>query len=290
MKGINMRHKLLIAIPALTAILTTSCQKETIHPYEGGESKVYFQTQASWTASGYVTYTTSTSYSFVEAPDYMKSVVLKGDVRLMGNVTDYDRKISVRVDEAHTTMKPGEGFEINTDTLRMKAGENAARVNVRLLRTKALMEKADTLTLQLLPNEAFGLLETYKASNDWSSTTTAALDGTRYTFIVGEVYSRPNSWNGGAPLYVNRYFGEWTRTRYLFINKFFGFSIDDWTYVNGATSKIAIGRMPYYARRLQKELQRLADAGTPAKEDDGSFMQLPSPYEVDYSDATPTNR
>ena len=41
--------------------------------------------------------------------------------------------------------------------------------------------------------------------------------------------------------------------------------------------------MPFYAGELQKELQRLADAGTPLREDDGTLMQLPSPYNVNYN-------
>ena len=39
----------------------------------------------------------------------------------------------------------------------------------------------------------------------------------------------------------------------------------------------------YYAVKLRVYLQQMADAGTPVREDDGSFMQLGPGYEVDYS-------
>jgi hypothetical protein len=41
--------------------------------------------------------------------------------------------------------------------------------------------------------------------------------------------------------------------------------------------------MPFYARELQSELQRRADEGDPVYDEDGSYMQLPDAYRVDYS-------
>ena len=64
------------------------------------------------------------------------------------------------------------------------------------------------------------------------------------------------------------------------INGFFGFTTTDWTW---ATGKVSKGRMPFYARELQSELQRRADEGDPVYDEDGSYMQLPDAYRVDYS-------
>ena len=69
----------------------------------------------------------------------------------------------------------------------------------------------------------------------------------------------------------------------MFINDFFGFSTDDWEWSTGRISK---GRMPFYARELQKELQKRADEGQPMLEDDGSYMQLGANYQVNYDNAT----
>ena len=40
--------------------------------------------------------------------------------------------------------------------------------------------------------------------------------------------------------------------------------------------------MPFYAKELQKELQKKADAGTPVLDENELPMQLPSPYNVNY--------
>lgn len=40
----------------------------------------------------------------------------------------------------------------------------------------------------------------------------------------------------------------------------------------------------FYARELQSELQRRADEGDPVYDEDGSYMQLPDAYRVDYSE------
>ena len=42
-------------------------------------------------------------------------------------------------------------------------------------------------------------------------------------------------------------------------------------------------RFTYFAIKMRIYLQAMADAGTPVREDDGSFMQLGAGYEVDYS-------
>ena len=173
-------------------------------------------------------------------------------------------------------------FEINVDTLKIRAGENFCNVGVRFFRTEDLLVVADTLVIKLEDNEHFTVLKEYNSTNDWSNTNASKMDGSRYTFVLSEVYTRPGSWHGGSPLYVNNYFGEWTVTKYIFINEFFGFVPDDWVWINSATSKLSFGRMHFYAKQLQQELQRRADIGEPVKDEDGSLMQLPSPYSVEY--------
>ncbi len=263
-------------------LLLFGCEEHKIQLYDIEESKVFFQVQTFSGANGAEGYSTSTAFSFVGFEQEFTQVRFNGTVKLMGEVKEYDRPVKVVVDNANTTMNEGIGFEIDLDTLIIKAGENSAQIGVRFLRTLDLRISPDTLTLKLEPNEHFSVLEEYKSHNDWRNSTAAAIDGTRYTFIISEVYTRPNSWIDGSPLYVNRYFGEWNPTRFIYINDFLGFTLNDWVFVNSATSKLSIGRMPFYARQLQEELQRRADSGNPVLDEDGSFMQLPEPYGVDY--------
>lgn len=133
------------------------------------------------------------------------------------------------------------------------------------------------MVLKLKANQYFEVLNAYKSSNVWSNTTADTIDGTRYTFLISEIYTQPNRWGDVA---ADQYFGKWNPIRYAYINGFFGFTTTDWTWVTGKVSK---GRMPFYARELQSELQRRADEGDPVYDEDGSYMQLPDAYRVDYS-------
>jgi len=269
----NHKYTLLVC----ASCLFVACTQETIDLYELDESKVYFQAQSFTGSNGAAGYSTSTTFSFVDKDPNWTEVVFRGTVQLLGESKDYDRQVKIEVDKAATTMVEGEGFEVNLDTLAIKAGAAQAQIGVRFFRTKALREKSDTLVLHLLPNENFNVLETYKASNVWSNTSAKEIDGSRWTFVLSEIYTRPSRWSTAK---ADNYFGSWNVTKYVFINAFFGFTTEDWEW---ATGKIAAGRMHYYARELQKELQRRADEGNPVIDEDGSYMQLPDAYHVDYS-------
>lgn len=257
-----------------------SCKQETIDIYDMDDAKVYFQVQSYSGSNGAVGYSNSTKYSFVGVNQSVDGVTFKATVQIMGNVVDYDRPCKLTVDADSTTMVEGVDYEINLDTLKIKAGQNKATFGVRFLRSQNIKEKEQILCLKLLPNEYFQVLEKYRSSNVWSNTTAKDMDGSRFAFFMSEIYKQPSRWgqvNAGA------YFGAWTAEKYVFINDFLGFTTDDWEWATGRISK---GRMPFYAREVQKELQRLADEGTPKYEKDGSYMQLGDSYKVNYDNVT----
>ena len=271
-----------ILLSATLAMLTIAgCNQQDIDSYELDDSRIYFQEQTFAGGDGSAGYGTSTTFSFVGYGSDFTSYVFGGTVKILGEIKNYDRPIKVVVDEENTTMVEGEGYEINLDTIRVKAGANSCKVNVRILRPERLRTQEDTLTLKLLPNEHFGLLETYKSSNNWQNTTAKDIDGTRYSFRISEKYSQPGAWTGNG-VSAGNYFGAWTITKFIYINDLFGFTKEDWDLANGASSKITAGRITFYARELQKDLQMKADAGQPVFDEDGNYMQLVSPYDVDY--------
>lgn len=274
----NMKHKWIISAITLAAIFS-SCKEETIDLYEMDEAKIYFQEQTFTNADGSAGYSTSTQFSFMgKDPEVWKNVVFTAPVKLLGKMADYDRPCKVTVDAENTTMVEGRDYEIDLDTLKIKAGKNQGTIGVRFLRSKALREEALTLTLKLEPNEYFNVLEVYKSSNSWTNTTAKELDGMRYSFTIDEIYTLPPGW---ARVKADNYFGPWNPTKYSYINAFFGFSNDDWGQFE--TDRVKEGRMPFYAKELQAELQRRFDEGNPVLDDDGNYMQLPAPYEVDFS-------
>ncbi len=260
------------------------CQKEEVGVYGRNDSKVYFQEQNFSGGNGAEGYTNITSFSFVDYDATYTSVVFNAKVKLLGEVKDYDRSVRVVVDEVRTTMTPYDavtnpdgGYVADFDTLKIKAGANEGIVGVRFIRNASIKKRVDTLVLKLEANEYFDLLDEYKSSNVWDNTTVDTIDGSRFTFLLSEIYTKPGRWDGVS---ASNYFGAWNATRYAYINGLFGFTTQDWTW---ATEKIGTGRMSFYARELQKELQRRADAGDPVYDEDGSYMQLPDAYSVDYS-------
>lgn len=267
---------------ALATITFANCDQQNIDTYELDDSKIYFQNHTYTGSDGSEGYSTFTKFSYVGYGADFTNVVFGGTVRIMGEVKNYDRSIKVVVDEENTTMVEGEGYEINFDTLRVKAGENSCKVNVRFLRPKRLQNGEDTLTIKLIPNEHFSVLESYKASNNWQNTTAEKIDGQRYQFRISEVYTRPGAWDGNG-VYAGRYFGSWSVTKFIYINDLFGFTLDDWNSASSVSSKITAGRITFYARELQKDLQAKADAGNPVYDEDGNYMQLESPYDVNYN-------
>ena len=264
--------------------ISVACQKEEVGLYNRSDSMVYFQVQNFSGSNGAEGYTTRTDFSFVDYAAAYTSVVFNAKVKLLGEVKDYDRALKVVVDEERTTMtpydaatNPGGGYMADFDTLQIKAGTNEGIVGVRFMRNASIKKQVDTLVLKLEANRYFDVLDEYKSSNVWSNATADTIDGTRYTFLISEIYTKPHRWGAVA---ADNYFGPWNPTRYAYINDLFGFTQDDWI---GITGKISSGRMPFYARELRKELQRRADDGDPVYDEDGAYMQLPDAYRVDYS-------
>ena len=257
-----------------------ACKHETIDLYELDDAKIYFQVQSYSSANGAVGYSNSTDYSFVGVNQNVDGLTFKATIQMMGQVVDYDRECKITIDADSTTMVEGVDYEIDLDTLKRKAGQSKATFGVRFLRSQNIKEKKQVLCLKLLPNKYFQVLEKYRSTNVWSNTTAKEMDGSRFAFYMSEIYQQPRRW---GEVNAGTYFGQWTATKYVFINDFFGFSTDDWEWSTGRISK---GRMPFYARELQKELQKRADEGQPMLEDDGSYMQLGANYQVNYDNAT----
>ena len=274
-----MKNKWILSILAFSSMFV-ACKKETIDLYEMDDAKIYFQMQSYSSSNGAVGYSNSTTYSFVGVNQKVEGLTFRATVQLMGKVVDYDRACKITIDADSTTMVQGVDYEIDLDTLKIRAGRNSASFGVRFLRSANIKEKIQVLCLKLEPNENFQVLDTYRSTNVWSNTTAKNTDGSRFAFFMSEIYKQPSRW---SQVDANTFFGKWTATEYVFINDFFSFTPDDWEWSTGRISK---GRMPFYARELQKELQKRADAGNPLYEDDGSYMQLGDGYKVTYDNVT----
>ena len=259
-----------------------SCDKKEIPVFASDDAGIYFQrlTNAVY-GSTTEYYGDSTDFSFAGTNAYYTSHVLYAPVLTMGKVVDYDRPFKVVVDMEETTAVEGKDFEIELDSLVIKAGTSKAEVPVRIIRTETLLEKTLKIVLRLQENEHFKCyLETYKNTNLYTAKG-EQISGVRYVFTFNEMYTQPNFWKN----YPEKdYFGEWTAKKYQVVNQVCGLTPIDWQYANYYGYKMQSARLPFFARTVRIYLQEQADAGNPVTDSDGKYMQLAPNYEVDYSD------
>lgn len=259
-----------------------SCDKKEIPVFASDDAGIYFQrlTNAVY-GSTTEYYGDSTDFSFAGTNAYYTSHVLYAPVLTMGKVVDYDRPFKVVVDMEETTAVEGKDFEIELDSLVIKAGTSKAEVPVRIIRTETLLEKTLKIVLRLQENEHFKCyLETYKNTNLYTAKG-EQISGVRYVFTFNEMYTQPNFWKNYAE---KDYFGEWTAKKYQVVNQVCGLTPIDWQYANYYGYKMQSARLPFFARTVRIYLQDQADAGNPVTDSDGKYMQLAPNYEVDYSD------
>lgn len=259
-----------------------SCDKKEIPVFASDDAGIYFQrlTNAVY-GSTTEYYGDSTDFSFAGTNAYYTSHVLYAPVLTMGKVVDYDRPFKVVVDMEETTAVEGKDFEIELDSLVIKAGTSKAEVPVRIIRTETLLEKTLKIVLRLQENEHFRCyLETYKNTNLYTAKG-EQISGVRYVFTFNEMYTQPNFWKNYAE---KDYFGEWTAKKYQVVNQVCGLTPIDWQYANYYGYKMQSARLPFFARTVRIYLQEQADAGNPVTDSDGKYMQLAPNYEVDYSD------
>jgi len=259
-----------------------SCDKKEIPVFASDDAGIYFQrlTNAVY-GSTTEYYGDSTDFSFAGTNAYYTSHVLCAPVLTMGKVVDYDRPFKVVVDMEETTAVEGKDFEIELDSLVIKAGTSKAEVPVRIIRTETLLEKTLKIVLRLQENEHFKCyLETYKNTNLYTAKG-EQISGVRYVFTFNEMYTQPNFWKNYAE---KDYFGEWTAKKYQVVNQVCGLTPIDWRYANYYGYKMQSARLPFFARTVRIYLQEQADAGNPVTDSDGKYMQLAPNYEVDYSD------
>ena len=258
-------------------VSTTACQKEEIMLFDREDAGIYFQDIILRSVStGVETYVDSYTFPLHSYP-LSTEVASSASIRIMGNVKDYPRPVKVVIDEENTTMIQGVHYDIDLSEPVIEPGKNTADITLRIIRNDDYVDNDFQVVLRLEGNEHFKvILEKQKASNVYTSTT-GEISANTFTFIARELYTESTYWT----LLGSSYFGTFSHRKFVFINRFMGWPHYDWTVFNtGAVTILSIGMA---APLVRAELQRLADAGTPMREDDGTLMQLGASFRVDYS-------
>jgi hypothetical protein len=270
--------KLKHILAALCGFLALACGRDDVALFETDEAGIYFERVKSYSGST-KNYTDSVALSFANAAADQTSMVSYVDIMSLGRQRDYDRPVRVSVDAARTTAIEGVHYQVRLDTLGIGAGKSSTRLGVRFLRTPDLMDGTVTLAFKLEENDHFKcLFPEYKNTNSYAATG-RQISGVEFIFAVSEQYTEPFYWT----LFAGEYFGAWTPRKFVLVNTVCGYSAADWQTPGTAGSKVSLGRFSFAARAVREYLQKMADAGTPVTDSDGSYMQIGANYWVDYS-------
>ena len=258
-------------------VSTMACKKEEIILFDREDAGIYFQFVTSRIAStGVASY--ADTYNLL-LQNYSTSVELARSLPIwsMGNVKDYPRPVKIVIDEENTTMVKGVHFEADLSETVIAPGESMVNLDIKILRDDDFIGKELKLVFRLEDNEHFNaFLQTQKASNVYT-TTAAEISANTFTFVVSEIYTENTYWT----YFGTSYFGTFSLKKFVFINNFMGWPHYDWTVFN--TGAVSLVSLPVAAPLVRAELQKLANAGTPMREDDGTLMQLGASFRVDYS-------
>lgn len=254
-----------------------SCEKEPIL-YKGEENNVsgiYFYAVATTDINGNpLSYTDSTTYSFQNDPESVRSRVINLNVRTLGNVSSEDRPFHLKITGG--TAVEGIDFEKIESQYFIPAGAATLRIPIRILRTDKLLDKAITIDFQLVENEHFKLL----LPNLINIGNNQNMDATRFRINFSEIINEPSYFNIFGP----SYFGDWSVKKFKLINQIMEWKTGDWLTAGSASSPVALGRFAFAANMMKTYLENKLAEEDPVYEADGkTFMQLGPSYMVDYS-------
>jgi hypothetical protein len=268
----TFKNILLALIPCIIA----GCKKQDILIYDSEIAGIYFQNLEQHEQK---INSDSATFSFTHGPVSTKDTILGVQVMALGKLRDYPRTFKVSADPASTAVE-GIHFEIDHSSAVFPAGAEKAYIHVKVNRTDDMSDSIFRIVLKLEDNEHF---KVYMEKMKVSKSTLKDMAASRFTLIVDDVISEPNSWR-----YLRgEFFGNWSKKKNIYINSHTGWTQKDWTlgWVGGqAPPSSAIQRsvLPAATASIRDALQALANAGTPMLEEDGSPMQLSNAYKVIY--------
>ncbi len=255
-----------------------SCTHDGIELYDGPKSGIYIQQVATTDVNGNpLSFTDSLSFSFAGYEASHVEHPVRFHVCTMGRISQQDRPYVLKFIPEISTAVEGEDFDMFRNDFLVHAGQVGDTVIVTVKRTPRLRKEKIVLRFRLEPNDYFSLpIDSFKNSTNWSSTA-PNLPATSFTISVSETYKSPFMWR----FFAVDYFGEFTVSKMLELEKVMGWTYSDWQ--SAPNNRIAQGKLGFAANLFKKHLQALADAGTPVLDDDGSYMQLAGDYLIDYT-------
>ena len=202
-----MKSIIKYVLPVLTGLffVLAACEKEDI-PYYSDVERINFD----YTSMGLSKDTVNIAYGFVT--DQYTNIDL--ELLLTGYAKDYDRVIGLTITSEDGTVA-GTNYEI-ADNVIMPKGEVSISVPLKVLRSEDLMTTgAKSFLVKLVDSDDL-------------------VAGLRTTLFVTVSDDIPDKWIGDEGWFMNpisQYFGECSKTKYLFVYEQLGvWDFSSWSY------------------------------------------------------------
>lgn len=241
--------KRLILIFGIICSVLQGCQLTEIDEYMGGSS-VYFS----------VEYDTMT-YAWGTVDGSIKEQVLKLPIYLLGEVTDYDRKIRIHTELCNTdSVRAEEGIDFRAVAKEVILPANCEKtfLEISMLRTDALTKHDRIFSVVIEESDEFDSEYNWRKDDDGNS----YFIGHRMTIVANEDFPTPWWWRN-----ENRFFGVWSFKKADLIctlceiprKEFIGNTV------------IPEFKLKYYAKKVQRWLD---EREVPYLEEDGTQMTM----------------
>lgn len=175
--------------------------------------------------------TDSVIYSFATEAATVEETAINVDLTIMGNTTDFDRKVSLAVDPKLTTAKADVHYSF-PESVIIPADKRSAQFRVILKRSKDLQTAAVYLILKVTESSDFKV-----GVEEWS----------RLKIKWSDIIEKPNNWDK-----LTEFFGEYSVVKHRFILETTGIAV--FTY--GEENSMNWSQMNNYKMMLQVALEK----------------------------------
>lgn len=239
----------------LSILALASCSKKELMTYEEG-SGIFFDTK------DMVLDTVGVAWGLKNSDVLSQKV--RFEVKLIGQVTDYDRKFKIKVKHDVTdTLEAKENVDYKAFPLEyaIPKGKASAFIEVELLRTPILATENRILTIQLEESVELGFLYTRQQVDTLG--VARKLDVQR-VLKMNENFPQPRWWG----IFGNNIFGNWSLKKQILICEIMEIDREKWIGDVVTDPKFSEGFLRFCGVKMHRWLQDRKAQGNPYFEAD----------------------
>ena len=261
--------KVILLSIVVVGCLLTACKKQDIPLYDNtvSGSSIYFPLTES---------TSEMAVSFGYAKSNVKDTTVSLIVRAIGAPVNTDRSYVLTIADS-STMKPAIDYQLLKKDFVIRAGKMADTLQFKLLRTTKLLTDSLFLYLELKPNEHF--TTTYLSADVVSGGVTSTTYYTRLKIALDDIAGPPAFWSKSSPYYSYTvgYLGDFSTLKFQLLVNRYNLNVDELIQPAWFLTGSNYYRLSGWGSGLKNYLARMAAAGTPVYEADGTTLMAVGP-------------